>query len=121
MCELLCMFFFFFMQKTAYEMRISDWSSDVCSSDLLVDIGHRDSQADEDMGAITRLAEQEAGAPGNHFLAEADKRRDQLLDIQQLRLAGIQRQHVDAKRRLQRREVGEIGRASCRDRVGTYV
>src|SRR3546814_4597423 len=28
------MFFFFFKQKTAYEMRISDWSSDVCSSDL---------------------------------------------------------------------------------------
>src|SRR3546814_1667778 len=31
-------FFFFFKQKTAYEMRISDWSSDVCSSDL-VDLG----------------------------------------------------------------------------------
>src|SRR3546814_20598898 len=31
-----CVFFFFFKQKTAYEMRISDWSSDVCSSDLLV-------------------------------------------------------------------------------------
>src|SRR3546814_8831811 len=60
------------------------------------------------MGAITRLAEQEAGAPGNHFLAEADKRRDQLLDIQQLRLAGILRQHVDAKRRLQRREAVEL-------------
>src|SRR3546814_4808908 len=29
-------FFFFFKQKTAYEMRISDWSSDVCSSDLIV-------------------------------------------------------------------------------------
>src|SRR3546814_10390143 len=29
-------FVFFFKQKTAYEMRISDWSSDVCSSDLLV-------------------------------------------------------------------------------------
>src|SRR3546814_9288681 len=29
-----CNFFFFFKQKTAYEMRISDWSSDVCSSDL---------------------------------------------------------------------------------------
>src|SRR3546814_1397706 len=27
-------YFFFFKQKTAYEMRISDWSSDVCSSDL---------------------------------------------------------------------------------------
>src|SRR3546814_10682557 len=30
----LCVFFFF-KQKTAYEMRISDWSSDVCSSDLI--------------------------------------------------------------------------------------
>src|SRR3546814_8655386 len=31
---LLICYFFFFKQKTAYEMRISDWSSDVCSSDL---------------------------------------------------------------------------------------
>src|SRR3546814_13243037 len=31
-----CVLFFFFKQKTAYDMRISDWSSDVCSSDLLV-------------------------------------------------------------------------------------
>src|SRR3546814_2393134 len=31
--SILCVFFFF-KQKTAYEMRISDWSSDVCSSDL---------------------------------------------------------------------------------------
>src|SRR3546814_6545903 len=30
------MFLFFFKQKTAYEMRISDWSSDVCSSDLKI-------------------------------------------------------------------------------------
>src|SRR3546814_2341614 len=30
------LFFFFFKQKTAYEMRISDWSSDVCSSDLFL-------------------------------------------------------------------------------------
>src|SRR3546814_9601208 len=29
-----CLFFFFVKQKTAYEMRISDWSADVCSSDL---------------------------------------------------------------------------------------
>src|SRR3546814_2646961 len=34
-----CVFFFFFKQKTAYEMRISDWSSDVCSSDLRDDFG----------------------------------------------------------------------------------
>src|SRR3546814_7193628 len=30
----MCLVLFFFKQKTAYEMRISDWSSDVCSSDL---------------------------------------------------------------------------------------
>src|SRR3546814_5907926 len=35
MCCVLCIFcVFFFKQKTAYEIRISDWSSDVCSSDL---------------------------------------------------------------------------------------
>src|SRR3546814_1512798 len=36
LCLFFCFgcFFFFFKQKTAYEMRISDWSSDVCSSDL---------------------------------------------------------------------------------------
>src|SRR3546814_7365321 len=33
------MFFVFFKQKTAYEMRISDWSSDVCSSDLRPNAG----------------------------------------------------------------------------------
>src|SRR3546814_13746279 len=32
---------FFFKQKTAYEMRISDWSSDVCSSDLAAQLAHR--------------------------------------------------------------------------------
>src|SRR3546814_7044307 len=43
--------FFFFKQKTAYEMRISDWSSDVCSSDLLFQlkagnaIGHQPARA----------------------------------------------------------------------------
>src|SRR3546814_2929644 len=35
-------FFFFFKQKTAYEMRISDWSSDVCSSDLRRDVDRAD-------------------------------------------------------------------------------
>src|SRR3546814_9585410 len=34
MISVCVLFFFFFKQKTAYEMRISDWSSDVCSSDL---------------------------------------------------------------------------------------
>src|SRR3546814_5541477 len=42
-------YFFFFKQKTAYEMRISDWSSDVCSSDLL-GFGARD------LGCAGRIA-----------------------------------------------------------------
>src|SRR3546814_7157571 len=39
LCDAFFFWLFFFKQKTAYEMRISDWSSDVCSSDL--DIGDR--------------------------------------------------------------------------------
>src|SRR3546814_1789748 len=41
MCYVVVVFVCFFKQKTAYEMRISDWSSDVCSSDLLVYEGDR--------------------------------------------------------------------------------
>src|SRR3546814_4134270 len=37
LCYVFSVLFFFFKQKTAYEMRISDWSSDVCSSDLAQD------------------------------------------------------------------------------------
>src|SRR3546814_6234750 len=40
LCDMMVFFFsvvFFFKQKTAYEMRISDWSSDVCSSDLPIE------------------------------------------------------------------------------------
>src|SRR3546814_6711903 len=43
--------FFFFKQKTAYEMRISDWSSDVCSSDLLARL---DIDANGDLAARFR-------------------------------------------------------------------
>src|SRR3546814_6789677 len=53
-------YFFFFKQKTAYEMRISDWSSDVCSSDLPFDqdrqakkghaVGHRAARVDAAFG-----------------------------------------------------------------------
>src|SRR3546814_13362145 len=52
-------FFFFFKQKTAYEMRISDWSSDVCSSDLkaLADAGLKASDIGEVVlvGGMTRM------------------------------------------------------------------
>src|SRR3546814_1305007 len=50
--------FFFFKQKTAYEMRISDWSSDVCSSDLAeIAAGH-------DPGLGLALAPVDALQPG---------------------------------------------------------
>src|SRR3546814_14502968 len=70
-------FVFFFKQKTAYEMRISDWSSDVCSSDLLqraVDHAHEnaglavvwrdDALAELDQPAVRRR-EGEGDVPGD--------------------------------------------------------
>src|SRR3546814_9611236 len=47
------MFFFLFKQKTAYEMRISDWSSDVCSSDL-AKAGQGNDLAHADRGLMDR-------------------------------------------------------------------
>src|SRR3546814_1576535 len=46
------MLFFFFKQKTAYEMRISDWSSDVCSSDLDLLGACRSRRHDEQAGVL---------------------------------------------------------------------
>src|SRR3546814_7191743 len=78
-------FFFFFKQKTAYEMRISDWSSDVCSSDLLQlerELRHPllDAQADRMVGlgrhVGKQLREPLDDALGNAFVEprEADDR-----------------------------------------------
>src|SRR3546814_10818763 len=50
-------FFFFFKQKTAYEMRISDWSSDVCSSDLQPDDPLDLLGLDPDLGVDAAFAE----------------------------------------------------------------
>src|SRR3546814_1722537 len=47
MFSVYCIFFFFFKQKPAYDLRISDWSSDVCSSDLHADL--------EDFGGAGQL------------------------------------------------------------------
>src|SRR3546814_12162367 len=49
LCYFVCCYVvFFFKQKTAYEMRISDWSSDVCSSDLFVEQSDGDDDDDDD-------------------------------------------------------------------------
>src|SRR3546814_3162256 len=88
----LMVFFFFFKQKTAYEMRISDWSSDVCSSDL----DHRRGQGGIHVG-------DHEGAPVAHPLEQ--------------RILGVT---VEAVLEHECR-VDEIGRASCRERVCQYV
>src|SRR3546814_20319201 len=56
-----CMWFFFFKPKTAYEMRISDWSSDVCSSDLRDGLGGALQEFDDEwqvLGTPVGLAQQ---------------------------------------------------------------
>src|SRR3546814_15165214 len=58
---------FFFKQKTAYEMRISDWSSDVCSSDLLA--GPGDWPWSRRGPATGRLRSPRAGARRGYLLA----------------------------------------------------
>src|SRR3546814_5692200 len=91
---------FFFKQKTAYEMRISDWSSDVCSSDLPL---------------------------GMHGLGNAPGQRTVVGDAHdQATLAGHQRlrmRHESLGKQQFHSFVGatEIGRASCRERVCQYV
>src|SRR3546814_10320991 len=78
--------FFFFKQKTAYEMRISDWSSDVCSSDLdQADaacsgrwIGLR--HDDDDVGALS-VADKGLGAVYDIIVAVADGARSDGLQV----------------------------------------
>src|SRR3546814_10377115 len=76
--------FFFFKQKTAYEMRISDWSSDVCSSDLVlhpvVACQRVLERKDFDIRVIDRnmadiLIHQHAGCAVLPFAAVADRRQ----------------------------------------------
>src|SRR3546814_7316235 len=64
--------FFFFKQKTAYEMRISDWSSDVCSSDL-----EEDAFLGEDMpGAERRPQRHERADPEDETACRDGKRAE---------------------------------------------
>src|SRR3546814_6617069 len=87
----LCCLVFFFKQKTAYEMRISDWSSDVCSSDL--GQNRRGTQGARRVGSVPDVS----GAPAAS-------------------VHGAQRSvHGGAA------AGREIGRASCRERVCQYV
>ena len=60
------------------------------------------------MGAITRLVEQVAGASADHLLAEGDEGGEQILEVQELRPAGVERHEVAAEGRLQLGEAIEL-------------
>src|SRR3546814_1631620 len=94
--------FFFFKQKTAYEMRISDWSSDVCSSDL----------GDHPCGAMTSSYTYGPGSRPTGRAAPGGCR-----GILQPSDAG----GPPASSGLITPGQHEIGRASCRERVCQYV
>src|SRR3546814_15917653 len=101
----------FIKQKTAYEMRISDWSSDVCSADL----------ADPQEGQRPRRsAEAEAALCGRCDLGLGEVSSGELLLAADPhgRLARVVLEPLDVEHAV---EVVEIGRASCRERVGPYV
>src|SRR3546814_4533116 len=108
-------FFFFFKQKTAYEWRISDWSSDVCSSDLDKDTSCVVVQYPDILGRIddmTKLAEacQAAGALLIAVVTEPVALGLSTHRERRLVLTEGARQHEQ-----------QIGRASGRERVGEYV
>src|SRR3546814_6213468 len=87
--------FFFFKQKTAYEMRISDWSSDVCSSDL--DLGDA-----ADRAAPARHLER----PGRGHIGA--------------RHAGVRHQAERDPQRSEERRVGKECVSTCRSRWSPY-
>src|SRR3546814_4956537 len=97
-------YIFFFKQKTAYEMRISDWSSDVCSSDLRV-----------------LLPVGDVCGPTSCRRAE----RQYVMSTESVKIAN-KLEYRPAVRSADptagaRRTRPEIGRASCRERVCQYV
>src|SRR3546814_1018402 len=85
--------FFFFKQKTAYEMRISDWSSDVCSSDLLAHgrLGHGDAGQEFD---------QAGGAAGELLKPLPLPIRDEARDQAAARAQMVEQVHEEGQVRL---------------------
>src|SRR3546814_9807491 len=95
---LLCIcfwFLFFFKQKTAYEMRISDWSSDVCSSDLVVAVSVPCICGSDTFAMVTVIA------------------YSVVTSVSVVRI--IARVNAEGP------GTAKIGRASCRERVCQYV
>ena len=67
--------------------------------DHLVDVGHGDGQADQDVAAVARLGELELGAADHDVFAEVHEGGDHVAQAHQLGPAVVQRQRVDRERR----------------------
>src|SRR3546814_21138421 len=109
------MVFFFFKQKTAYEMRISDWSSDVCSSDL----GYLRLHAVAALRPLRAVSQ----APAHH----SARRRRRSLSLGPLSRhrsrhneAGAGGADVRQPVRSEERRVGTESVSTCRSRWSTY-
>src|SRR3546814_2754509 len=96
--------FFFFKQKTAYEMRISDWSSDVCSSDLV-----------DYLGLATLLTRDGEYARAEQALANIDPTAEGVDLIQYHTVRGLL-----ALERSEERRVGKECVSTCRSRWSPY-
>src|SRR3546814_15923158 len=121
--------FFFFEQKTAYELRISDWSSDVCSSDLIAQCcwaNEREIEIRTELDAVKTQCIGKAVAPVGQVerlgLRNIDKTPDpegRVDDEAAERLGGLSElelpQEVQEIRSEERR-VGKEGVSTCRSR-----
>src|SRR3546814_6569597 len=114
MLSLAASLFFFFKQKTAYELRISDWSSDVCSSDLSI------GQVDRRMRNATQ---RKTGGVARRRPIESRTQAALIVDRWTVSLLPV----PQCQRRITERAghadqiTDQIGRASCRERVCQYV
>src|SRR3546814_9234451 len=116
--------FFFFKQKTAYEMRISDWSSDVCSSDLARALYQSGDIDKAELGRDDLGGPRYGGKPVKPFVGHRDlpdigldRAKRIIRGLRGLRLG----QCIEQGGLADIRQADEIGRASCRERWCQYV
>src|SRR3546814_16968572 len=120
--------FFFFKQKTAYEMRISDWSSDVCSSDLTAAAWYEPKVAACSIWAITMSHHHSTAQPMTMNLTKASSRLPASIFLRPNRAVsrGINRNttlsqitpsaHNQTTCRSEERRVGKECVSTCRSR-----
>src|SRR3546814_5994090 len=106
----MCICFFFFKQKTAYEMRISDWSSDVCSSDLPSSV------------LMNIIPAKVAGVERIVMMTPTPGGEINPVVMAAAHIGGVDEiWRVGGAQAIAALAYGKIGRAACRERVCPYV